>query len=162
MKSANHLPLSIKGKRLQMKKFALAALALATIGATAALAGPIEDRQAIMKGYQNSLRELAPMGRGAVPYDAAKVKTTMDQMAASMDKFATMFPKGTEAGGAVKTGATPAVWSDAAGFKAAAVKFSADAKATGAAADQAAYAAAMRTVQADCGACHKTYRASNN
>jgi len=145
-----------------MKKFAIAVLALATIGATAAFAGPIEDRQATMKSYQASLRDLAPMGRGAVPYDAAKVKATMDQMAVSMDKFATQFPKGTEAGGAVKTAATPAVWSDAAGFKAAAAKFSADARATGAAADQAAYSAAMRTVQADCGACHKTYRASAN
>ena len=42
------------------------------------------------------------------------------------------------------------------------MKFGADAKAAGAAADATAFAAALKTVQADCGACHKTYRASNN
>ena len=145
-----------------MKKFALAVLALATIGATAAFAGPIEDRQAIMKGFSGPLRDVGPMGRGAVPFDAAKTKAAMDELSASMDKFVTLFPKGTEAGGAVKTGALPVIWSDAAGFKAAGAKFSADAKAAGAAADQAGFAAALRTVQADCGACHKTYRAANN
>jgi len=149
-----------------MKKFAIAVLALASItgfwGATAAFAGPIEDRQAIMKGFAAPLREAAPMGRGAAPFDAAKVKSAMDQLAAGGEKFVTLFPKGTEAGGAVKTAALPAIWSDAAGFKAAGVKFVTDARAAAAATDQAGFAAALRTVQADCGACHKTYRASAN
>jgi cytochrome c556 len=162
MKSANHLPLSIKGKRLQMKKFALAALSLATIGATAALAGPIEDRQAIMKGFAGPMKEATALSRGTTPYTQAAAKAAMDQLATHGEQFITLFPKGTEAGGAVKTGAQPAIWSDAAGFKAAGMKFVADAKAAGAAADQASFATALRTVQADCGACHKTYRASNN
>jgi cytochrome c556 len=149
-----------------MKKFALVVLAVASItgswGATAAFAGPIEDRQAIMKGFAVPLRDAAPMGRGAVPFDAAKAKADMDQLGAEMDKFVTLFPKGTEAGGAVKTGAQPAIWSDAAGFKTIAAKFTADTKAAGAAKDQAGFADALKTVQADCGACHKTYRAANN
>ena len=59
----------------------------------------------------------------------------------------------------------PAVWDGltakmtaAAGFKTAAAKFSADAKAAGAAKDAAGFADAFKTVQADCGGCHKTYR----
>ncbi len=145
-----------------MKKFALAALALATIGATAAFAGPIEDRQAIMKGFAGPMKEATALSRGTTPYTPAAAKAAMDQLAAQMDKFATLFPKGTEAGTAVKNQAAPAIWSDAAGFKAAAVKFSADAKAAGAAADQAAFTTALRAVQADCGSCHKTYRVSAN
>lgn len=145
-----------------MKKFAFAVLALATIGATAAFAGPIEDRQAIMKGFAAPLKEATALSRGTTPYTPAAAKSAMDQLAAGGTKFVTLFPKGTEAGGAVKTGALPAIWSDSAGFQAAATKFVTDTRAAGAAADQAGFAAALRTVQADCGGCHKTYRASNN
>ena len=38
----------------------------------------------------------------------------------------------------------------------------ADAKAAGTSADQAAFAAALRNVTGDCGACHKTYRVTTN
>jgi cytochrome c556 len=144
-----------------MKKFALAALAVA-LGATAAFAGPVEDRQAIMKGLAAPMKDAVALSRGTTPYTPAAAKAAMDTAAAQMDKFATLFPKGTEAGTAVKNQAAPTIWSDAAGFKAAAVKFSADAKAAGASADMAAFAAALKTVQADCGGCHKTYRAAAN
>lgn len=140
-----------------MKKFALAVLAVASLGVTAAFAGPIEDRQAIMKGFAGPMKAATGLARGTTPYDAAAAKTAMDQLASQMDKFATLFPKGSESG-ATKTGAAPTIWSDAAGFKAEAVKFSADAKAAGGAADATAFAAALKTVQADCGSCHKTYR----
>jgi cytochrome c556 len=145
-----------------MKKFALAALAVATIGVTAAFAGPIEDRQAIMKGFAGPMKDATALSRGTTPYTPAAAKAAMDQLSAQGEKFVTLFPKGTEAGGAVKTGAGPAIWTDAAGFKAAGMKFSADAKAAGGSADQAAFAAALKNVQADCGACHKTYRVSAN
>lgn len=140
-----------------MKKFALAVLAVASLGVTAAFAGPIEDRQAIMKGFAGPMKAATGLARGTTPYDAAAAKTAMDQLASQMDKFATLFPKGSESG-ATKTGAAPTIWSDAAGFKADAVKFTTDAKAAGGAADAAAFAAALKTVQADCGSCHKTYR----
>ena len=97
------------------------------------------------------------LARGTTPYDAAAAKGAMDQLATQMDKFVTLFPKGSESG-ATKTGAGPAIWSDAAGFKAEAVKFTTDAKAAGASKDAASFAAALKTVQADCGGCHKTYR----
>jgi cytochrome c556 len=145
-----------------MKKFALVALAVASIGVTAAFAGPIEDRQAIMKGFAAPLKDATALARGTTPYTQAAAKADMDLLAAHGEQFVTLFPKGTEAGGAVKTAAQPAIWTDAAGFKAAGVKFVTDARAAGASADQAGFAAGLKTVQADCGGCHKTYRASNN
>lgn len=143
-----------------MKKFALAALAFATIGATAAFAGPIEDRQAIMKGMAAASKD-ANTAAKATPFDAAAAKAAMTKMSDDAVKFVALFPKGTEAGGAVKTGAGPAIWTDAAGFKAAGMKLSADAKAAAGAADATAFAAAFKTVQADCGGCHKAYRVTN-
>jgi len=139
-----------------MKKFALAVLTVATLAATAAVAGPIEDRQAIMKSMAGPMKDAVAVSK-APAYDAAAAKTAMDALAEHMDKFITLFPKGSESG-ATKTGAGPTIWSDAAGFKAEAVKFSTDAKAAGAAKDTAGFAAAFKTVQADCGSCHKTYR----
>jgi len=144
-----------------MKKFALAALAFATIGATAAFAGPIEDRQAIMKAMAAASKD-ANTAAKATPFDAAAAKGAMQKLSDDATKFVTLFPKGTEAGGAVKTGAGPAIWTDAAGFKAAGAKLAADAKAAGAATDAAAFTAAFKTVQADCGGCHKTYRVAAN
>ncbi|MBV9548330.1 MAG: cytochrome c [Alphaproteobacteria bacterium] len=141
-----------------MKKFAFAALALATLGATAASAGPIEDRQAIMKGFAGPMKEAVALSRGTTPYTPAAAKAAMDPLAQHAETFIGLFPKGTEAGGAVKTGAGPAIWTDASGFKAAGMKFIADTKAAGSAKDQAGFADALKAVQADCGACHKTYR----
>ena len=144
-----------------MKKIVIA-LALATVGATAAFAGPIEDRQAIMKGFAGPMKEAVSLQRGATPYTPAAAKAAMDQIATAGEKFMTLFPAGTATGGAVKNGAAPAIWSDAAGFKAAGVKFVADARAAGAAADQAGFAAALKVMQSDCAGCHKTYRAAAN
>ena len=118
-----------------MKKIALAVLAVASLGVTAAVAGPIEDRQAIMKGFAGPMKAATALSRGTTPYTPAAAKAAMDELATHMDKFVTLFPKGTEAGGAVKNQAAPTIWSDAAGFKADAVKFSTDAKAAGGAAD---------------------------
>ena len=144
-----------------MKKIVIA-LALAVVGTTAAFAGPIEDRQALMKGFAAPMKDATALSRGTTPYTPAAAKAAMDQLAASGEKFLTLFPAGTATGGAVKTGAAPTIWSDAAGFKAAGVKFVADAKAAGAAADQTAFTAAMRTLQGDCGGCHKAYRVTTN
>ena len=55
-------------------------------------------------------------------------------------------------------GANPAIWTDAAGFNAAADKFGADAAKIGTATDGASLTAAMTAVQADCAACHRPYR----
>ena len=72
----------------------------------------------------------------------------------------TLFPKGTEKGGDTK--ALPELWSDPAGFQKIALAAGADATklATAARAGNADEVAAdTKALGAQCGACHKTYRA---
>jgi cytochrome c556 len=140
-----------------MKKI-ITALALVAVGATAALAGPIEDRQAIMKQIAGPMKIAVGLTRATTPYDAAAAKKAMDEIVAHSEKFQTLFPAGTGPGNGIKTQATAAVWSDAAGFKAANAKFIADAKAAGMAKDTASFAAGFKTLQGDCTGCHKVYR----
>src|SRR6478735_6881683 len=85
-----------------MKKIVIA-LALAIVGTTAAFAGPIEDRQAIMKGFAGPMKEATALSRGTTPYTQAAAKAAMDALAAQSEKFITLFPAGTATGGAVKT-----------------------------------------------------------
>ncbi len=141
-----------------MKKI-IAVLALVAAGTSAAFAGPIEDRENVMKQLQAVMKAGLPISQGKEPFDAAKVKGLVDPLVAGAEKFPTLFPKGTEPGnGTTKTQATAAVWSDAAGFKVQTTKFVADVKALGAAKDQAGFAAAFKTLQSGCAGCHKVYR----
>ncbi len=141
-----------------MKKI-ITALVLVAFGATAAFAGPIEDRQGVMKQLQGVMKAGLPISQGKEPFDAAKVKALVDPLVVGAEKFGTLFPKGTEPGnGTTKTQATAAVWSDAAGFKVQTVKFAADVKALAASKDQASFAAGFKTLQSGCAGCHKVYR----
>src|SRR4051812_43834110 len=119
-----------------MKRLVAAALFLAC-GASAAVAGPIEDRQQIMKDVQAATKDGVGLSRGAVPFDAAKAKAVLQVYIDAAAKFPTLFPKGTEP--ASKPTADPKIWSDTAGFKLAAAKFGTDAKAALAATDTASF-----------------------
>jgi cytochrome c556 len=132
----------------------IAAIALLTCVATAAFAGPIEDRQQMMKDVQAATKDAVALARTA--YDPAKAKTVTQVYIDAANKLPGLFPKGTETGSNTK--ADPKIWSDMAGFKAAAMKFGTDAKAAQAATDQAGFAKAFAEVTKDCGACHGTYR----
>jgi cytochrome c556 len=134
----------------------LAAVLLLACGASAALAGPIEDRQQLMKNTQAATKDAVALARGTVPFDAVKAKAVAQVYADTAAKLPALFPKGTETGS--KTQADPKIWSDAAGFKAAAAKFAADAKTLQGAADQASFATALGDITKDCSACHGTYR----
>jgi cytochrome c556 len=140
-----------------MKKI-IAALVLVAAGTSAALAGPIEDRQGVMKQLQGVMKSGLPISQGKAPFDAAAHKTMMDPMVAGAEKFGTLFPAGTGPGNGIKTQATAAVWSDAAGFKAASTKFVADIRTLAAAKDQASFAAGFKALQSGCAGCHKAYR----
>jgi cytochrome c556 len=81
-------------------------------------------------------------------------------MAAWAAVIPSMFPKGTETGDNTK--ALPAIWSDAAGFKADADKFGAASMKLADLAKEGnleAVAAQVKIVGEACGACHKAYRA---
>lgn len=138
-----------------MKKTITVALLLAAFG-TAAMAGPIEDRQALMKSIAGAAKDANGIAK-APTYDAAAAKAKMQILVDGAAKLPSLFPKGFDTG-AVKTKAGPAIWTDAAGFKAASDKMGKDAAAAGAAADATAFAAAFKTVTGDCAACHKDYR----
>jgi cytochrome c556 len=143
-----------------MKKIGSAVALLALFGATVAFAGPVEDRQALMKDFNTTSAALRGVAAGTTPFDAAAVKTQLQTLVDGAAKLPGMFPAGSQTTtGPTPSLAQPAVWSDSAGFAAAAAKFGADAKAAQAATDTASFAAAWQTASADCNACHMTYRA---
>lgn len=141
------------------KNIVIGGMLLAALGAGVALAGPIEDRQALMKQFGGASRTLGGMARGTTPFDASAANAQLQILVDGAGKLPGMFPAGSDASMG-KTGALPSVWSDPAGFATAAAKLGSDAKAAQGAADQASFATAFAAVQADCGACHKAYRAA--
>ena len=144
-----------------MKKSVVAGLLLATVCATAAMAGVIEDRQAIMKSFGGTGRTLGGMANGTTPYDKAVADAQLQIIVDGSAKLPALFPAGSDQStDAVKTAALPAVWSDSASFAAAAAKINADAKAAMGATDAATFKVAYAAVQGDCGGCHRTFRAA--
>ena len=138
-----------------MKRFAAAALFVA-FGATVAFAGPIEDRQAIMKGVAAATKTAVGIAKGETPFDAAKVKEILAVYQNAAAKMPTLFPEDSKIGN--ETTAAPKIWEDMAGFKAGFAKLAADSKAAEAATDTASFAAAFKTITGECGTCHGTYR----
>jgi len=141
-----------------MKKTAaiviFAALGL-TAGLTVAWADTHEDRETLMKANGGALKALGAVNT-ATPFDASAAKAPAQTLIDNAAKTPSLFAPGTEN---ADTQALPGIWTDAAGFKAAAAKLGTDATALQGATDQATFAAALKTVQGDCGACHTTYRA---
>lgn len=138
----------------------MGSLLLTAVGVSAATAGVIEDRQTMMKQFGTAGRTLGGMARGTTPYDSATANAQLQLIADGAAKLPGLFPAGSDKDtDTAKTLALPTVWSDSAGFAAAAAKLNTDAKAAMATTDQASFATAYQTVQADCNACHKTYRA---
>lgn len=136
-----------------MKKIAGAGLLLAVLGTAAALADTHEEREAVMRANNGALRALQPL---VTAFDAAAVRAQGQILADNGAKIAALFAPGTDQN---DPHALPTVWSDPAGFKAAADKFTADAQKVMAATDGPSLQAALALVQADCGGCHRTYRA---
>lgn len=126
--------------------------------ATAALAAsPIADRQAVMKSFGGATKPLAAMLKGEKPFSLDDVKKSLATYAEGNAKFVTLFPKGSEKG--ENTEASPKIWSDAAGFKAANEKFKTEVAAAQASIkDEASFKATIPALLKNCGACHKSYR----
>lgn len=141
-----------------MKKLILAVSALALVG-SAAFADPIADRKAIMKERGGLVGGLNKIVKGETPFDAAAVATALQALQANEEKLDvdTMFPAGSDTG---DTKASPKIWEDMAGFKAANEKYLNDIKAAAAApaTDVEALKAQFGTIGANCGGCHQAYR----
>ncbi|UCI06786.1 c-type cytochrome [Mesorhizobium sp. B1-1-8] len=141
-----------------MRKLVIAISMLAFAG-TMAAADPLQDRQALMKERGKLAGQVSKIVKGDEPFDAAAVLTTLQALQANAEKFdaETLFPAGTDQG---KTTASPKIWEDMAGFKAAGDKYLADVRAAVAAppADVDALKTQLNTIGGDCGTCHQTYR----
>lgn len=139
-----------------MKK-TLLILPLIALGATAALADPKEDREALMKERAGILRQIAPVAKGDAAFDAAAVQALLVKLDenAKRDGVDELFPEGSQGGEA-----SPKIWEDKNGFKAEWARY-ADATAAAVAAapkDQAALQSAIGPVTKECGVCHQNFR----
>jgi cytochrome c556 len=143
------------GEYPSMKKILAVSLVLAVSGAAVAAADTHEDREALMKQNGAALKALG--GAATAPaLDAALVKAQSQILIDNAAKIPTLFAPGTET---ADDEALPAVWNNAAEFKAAAAKLGSDAQAVQGATDQASLAVALISVQGDCGSCHSAFRA---
>lgn len=133
----------------------------ALAGGAAFAADPIETRKATMKAIGGAFGGvMVKMVKGETPYDAAAAKAagaTMLEKANSID-IATLFPKGSETGG--DTTASPKIWSDAAGFKAALDKLKTTVAAQAPNADKGLdqLKVAVAEMGKACKGCHDEYR----
>ena len=141
-----------------MRKLVIA-ISMLSLAASAAFADPILDRQALMKERGKLVGGLAKIAKGEADFDAAAVLTALQALQVNAEKFDAdaLFPAGSDKG---DTTASPKIWEDMAGFKAAEDKYLADVKAAAAAApaDVDALKAQVNTIGGDCGTCHQTYR----
>jgi cytochrome c556 len=151
---------------------AFAGLAVYATVATSAedLAAAIKERRALMKDTVAPAAKLGgKMVKGVEPFDAAKAAKAMNDISGVPDKYVTLFPKGTEHGGAAdsqipdkddQSQAKPEIWEDFDDFKSIAMKLKdASAKAASAAEEgKGAFAAAFGDMTKVCKQCHESYR----
>jgi cytochrome c556 len=141
-----------------MRKLVIA-ISMLALAASAAFADPILDRQALMKERGKIVGGISKVVKGEEPFDAAAVLTQLQALQANAEKIDVdaLFPAGSDTG---DTTASPKIWEDMAGFKAANDKYVADVKAAVAAApaDVDALKAQFGAIGSDCGTCHQGYR----
>jgi len=134
------------------------AVALAS-SAVVAQSSAIAERKQIMKGVGAAAKNGAALVKGTEPYDNEKAIAVFTTYANAAAKMPSLFPEDSKTGG--DTTASPKIWSDMDGFKAAFAKMEADAKAAqGSVKDLDSFKTAFSAMGRNCGACHETYRIS--
>ena len=145
---------------MRLKSTIVAGAVLGCLGFSFAVAQeePQALRQTQMKSVGQSMGALGAIAKGEKPYDAAAVQTALETISTSMKAFPDQFPARTETG--MESEASPKIWENIDDFKAKAAKLGTDADIVLAnlPGDQAGVATAMKTLGADCGTCHQTYR----
>jgi cytochrome c556 len=143
-----------------------AATAVFVFTATAALAAGLSAADAIkarhdhFKEMGGAAKALGDQFKSGAP-DAAIVKAQAAKLATTAATLPTWFPAGTGPESGVKTRALPVIWTDKAGFSAAAKTLAAETaklNSLAAAGDMAGAGAQMQAVGAACGGCHKKFR----
>ena len=142
---------------------AMLGFAITAVVATQPMAGghsPVEKREAAMGVVGKSTGAIGDMLKGEKPFDAAMANQALADMRAAVEGFADLYPEGTEGETTNRFLASPAVWSDRAGFEAELAKFqdALDAAIAADAQDQGALGAAFGPVGQSCRSCHEGYR----
>lgn len=141
------------------RAFGLAILSGLLVAGIAFAAGdPIKDRRQVMKDNGDAVKLVTAMLKGETPYDGAAAAASMKSINASIAKFVTLFPKGSETGG--ETAAKPDIWTNKSEFDAIAKQLEeATAKAAAAAPSGLDnFKTAMADVGKACKACHEKFR----
>jgi cytochrome c556 len=143
-------------KELRMKKL-FVAMSMIALSASVSFAGPIEDREAAMKGMAKAVGTIAPFVKEEAPFDAAAVAAALTALNESAQKIdvAVMFPAGSTG-----ESASPKIWENLADFQAKMDQLKVDTAAGAAApaADLAALKTQFGTITKNCGGCHELYR----
>jgi len=137
------------------------AIILPAVAPTVAFAGPLEDRQAIMKGNGRDTKMGGDMLKGVTPFDAAVANKILANYVAAAKAFPAHFPAGSnKAGPGGETEAAPAIWSMPIDWKSATDKFQKDTVAAAALkpTDAASFGKAFGMVTANCKSCHEGFR----
>lgn len=144
-----------------MRSIALGAVLTGALGISLAFAqgSPIKERMEIMDANGKAMKVASDMAKGEKPFDAKAAADAMKAINASVDKFVTLFPDGSEKGN--DTRALPAIWKNKQDFTDWGKQLKEDtAKAqTAAAGGLDSFKAAVAEVGKTCGGCHKDYRA---
>lgn len=121
------------------------------------IAEPIPARQELMKMNGAAMKAASAMAKGEAPYNEAEAAGAMAKIKDDLEQFPALFPEGSAEG---DTRASPKIWEDMDGFKAAAAKAAEDAAAAQQAAAQGpeAFAAALGKVGSNCSSCHEKFR----
>jgi cytochrome c556 len=140
-----------------MKRFVLAAVAVAA-GVTVVVAqDAIAQRKALMKTNGEQAKIGTAMSKGEAPFDLTKAQAIFIAYADASAKMPSLFPENSKTGG--ETSAHPKIWESKADFDAKMKKFGDDAKAAQTKVkDLDSFKAAYAEVMRNCGGCHETYR----
>jgi len=120
----------------------------------------IKARKTCMKAGNGGIMGVAvPVMKGEKPFDAAALKAAFENLDKACANIGEAFAKGTESG-TEKTGALPAIWTDAEGWKSANDAWVAAATKLRAATDEASFKGAFPAFGAACKGCHEKFRAA--
>jgi cytochrome c556 len=145
--------------RSQSYIWATAAGAVLAIGISSlalSAGNPVEERQATMKHVGQTVKEAVPFTSPATPFDAAKVKTLMDGLAADAKKLHGLYPAGS--GADPKTAADPKIWENKADFDKRLAEMGTLAAAAGKTTSAETFKPAFAALGASCKSCHDLYR----
>ncbi len=138
----------------------LGILAVGVASAAAQNIETIKSRQATYKSMAAATKVPADMLKGAAPFDMQIVQAALDVYVDAGKRLPGLFPDDSKTGN--ETQALPVIWQQKDDFNTRMAKFSQDAQAAKAAIkDEASFKAEFPKVLANCGACHKIYRAAN-